>query len=611
MTHENTIKHAATERPQPVAVARGGSGLSALFAKLSIGQRVSGMAAVLLLLSILIGGFSAINIRSIGVEIEGLAERDLPLVELITEIEVKQLGQAIVYERSIRFGASMATSVRAEESFFEHKGEFIELSEEVGALIVRAEEMARQAIENAANAVEREEYKLILGGLEKTETAHKALEGQSLQIYQMLETGRVAGMAEAMQRTEDDIVALDREFLEMREQVEEFTAAALGQAQADGKKTLTMVLALSLVSILVGIAAAVFVIRGIVGPLASITNAMGGLARGDLNTEVEGGGRGDEIGAMARAVAVFKKNEIEKQEMMAARQVAEDAESEGRAKMLAELVSTFDASVGEVVSAVGEGAASMRSSAEAMSATASEASEKSTTVAAASEEASANVQTVASAAEQLTASIAEIGRQVSRSEEVSRSAVAEAGRMNDEVQGLAQAAQKIGEVVSLINDIAAQTNLLALNATIEAARAGDAGKGFAVVASEVKNLATQTGRATEEIAAQISGMQAATSLAVTAIGAIGERITEISEISGNVASAVEEQGAATQEIASNVQQASRGTQEVSDNISGVSAAAAETGQVAAQVLEAAGTMASQADMLRSKVEQFLDNVRSA
>ncbi|MHA1566710.1 MAG: methyl-accepting chemotaxis protein [Alphaproteobacteria bacterium] len=388
-------------------------------------------------------------------------------------------------------------------------------------------------------------------------------------------------------------------------------------AEADADEVMAASMAMRNQAILIGLVAlivltggGIMVARTITRPISGMTDAMTRLADGDNSADIPSLDRADEIGAMARTVEVFKKNAIEKIELEA-QQAAEQAEREKRAARLEEFVNAFDASVGEVVSAVSDGAANMRNSAEAMTATAQQASEKSSAVAAASEEASTNVQTVASAAEELTASITEISRQVSRSEEVSRTAVEESGRMNDEVQGLAQAAQKIGEVVNLINDIASQTNLLALNATIEAARAGEAGKGFAVVASEVKSLATQTGRATEEIATQISGMQAATSTAVTAIGAIGERIGDINEISSTIAAAVEEQGAATQEIALNVQQASQGTQEVNSNISGVSAAASETGQVASQVLEASSTMAGQADNLRTYVEQFLANVRSA
>ena len=286
-------------------------------------------------------------------------------------------------------------------------------------------------------------------------------------------------------------------------------------------------------------------------------------------------------------------------------------EREARQKVLTDLIAAFDKTSTSALAATTEASGQLEVTAQTMTATAEETSRQSTAVAAASEEASSNVQTVATAAEELSASIAEISRQVTQAATAAGKAVDDAKRTDDTVRGLAAAAQKIGDVVQLINDIASQTNLLALNATIEAARAGEAGKGFAVVASEVKSLANQTAKATEEIATQINAMQSVTSDAVTAIQGIGGRITEINEIATSIASAVEEQGAATQEIARNVQQAAAGTQEVSSNITGVTQAAGETGQGAAQVLEASRTVARQADELKAQIGDFLDKVKAA
>ena len=261
------------------------------------------------------------------------------------------------------------------------------------------------------------------------------------------------------------------------------------------------------------------------------------------------------------------------------------------------LADDFETNVKSVVDTVSAASTEMQATAQAMSATAEETNRQSTVVAAASEQATNNVQTVASAAEELSASVSEISNQVSQSTKIARAAVEKATGTNAQIQELATAAQKIDEVVKLISDIAAQTNLLALNATIEAARAGDAGKGFAVVASEVKSLANQTAQATDEIAAQISAVQSATTSSVSAIEEITKVIKEINEISNAVAAAVEEQGAATQEIARNVQEAATGTREVSSNISGVTQAASETGTSAQQVLEAAGELSRQSEGL--------------
>jgi methyl-accepting chemotaxis protein len=253
----------------------------------------------------------------------------------------------------------------------------------------------------------------------------------------------------------------------------------------------------------------------------------------------------------------------------------------------------------------------MRSTAESMSSVAEQASRQALAVSSASEQASSNVQTVATAAEELSASIGEISRQVMHAATISSRAVEDAQRTDETMRGLVEAATRIGDVVKLINDIASQTNLLALNATIEAARAGDAGKGFAVVATEVKTLASQTADATGEIDAQIREIQASTRRAVDSIAGIGGTIGEISRISTAIASAIEQQGAATNEIARNVQQAAAGTAEVSRNVSGVTEAAGETGNAATEVLGAASELSRQSAALHDRVEHFLAGIRVA
>ncbi|HEY1721714.1 MAG TPA: methyl-accepting chemotaxis protein [Magnetospirillaceae bacterium] len=394
----------------------------------------------------------------------------------------------------------------------------------------------------------------------------------------------------------------------------DFNAAA-GKAEADHgaavfASTRWIIIGAILVAALMSVALGFWLIRNVSAPIKTMTSVMGRLADHDLAVAITGIERQDEIGAMAKAVQVFKTNMVKGDELAAAQQ-ADQVAKEARAAKVNALTAAFDVSIGQVVQSVSSQSTQMESSAQSLSATAEEATKQSATVAAASEQASANVQTVASATEELSSSIAEISRQVAQSNRIAAGAVSEAEKANHMVQGLAEASLKIGAVVRLITDIANQTNLLALNATIEAARAGEAGKGFAVVAAEVKNLANQTAKATEEIGGQIAGVQAATKGAVDAIETIGKTIGEINSIASTIASAVEEQSAATKEIARNVEQAATGTQEVTSNITGVSQAANDTGSAATQVLASARELAQQSESLKSVVTDFLVNVKAA
>ena len=366
---------------------------------------------------------------------------------------------------------------------------------------------------------------------------------------------------------------------------------------------------------LVAVLLVILAIRAIFGRvitrrLTAMTTAMRGLAEGDHMVEIPVQAGADEIAEMAGAVEIFKRNAV-KTERLQVEQNAEQARKLQRQAAVEQHIASFEQGVRDTLDQLTSAAAEMRTTSQGMSATSDKTTARTTAVAGVVEEVSGNMQTVAAAAEELLSSVSEIGRQVDHSSKIAGQAVEEAGHTNATVLTLSQAAQKIGDVVKLITSIAEQTNLLALNATIESARAGEAGKGFAVVAAEVKTLANQTAKATEEIGAQVTSMQHATGDAVNAIGNITCTITTISEIAEAIAASVEAQGAATREIARNVQEAANGANAVSSNITGVNEAAHETGIVSGEVLASAEKLGRQAAALRADVDRFLANIRAA
>ncbi|HUI94371.1 MAG TPA: methyl-accepting chemotaxis protein [Xanthobacteraceae bacterium] len=364
-------------------------------------------------------------------------------------------------------------------------------------------------------------------------------------------------------------------------------------------------------AIVAGIGAIAFSFVGIVRPIGRITGAMGALAGGDTSADIPFAARRDEIGRMATAVVVFKDNMVKARALEAEAAAVKASNDRQRRADMQRLADQFQAAVGGIIETVSTASTDMEAAAGTLKKTAEMTQQLAGSGAAASKQASDNVQSVAAATEEITLSVNEISRQVQESSEIAADAVKQAQETDGRINDLSQAAGRIGDVVQLISEIASQTNLLALNATIEAARAGEAGRGFAVVATEVKALAAQTAKATEEISTQIAGMQSTTEASVAAMGAISATIGRISQITSAIAGAIHEQGAATQEISRNVQQAAIGTTQVASNIADVSRGAMETGSASTQVLSSAQSLSRESSRLKTEVDKFLATVRAA
>jgi len=606
---------------------------------LSIAAKITATVAFCLLALIGTNSFGIYQMQLVNHEIEGIADRDIPMTQLLQKVTVHQLEQAISYERAVRFGEEMAHLPAAGPAFKESLRDFAELSAKIDQELKLGTEQASAFMNAARKDAAKKEFEHVLGTLGDITRKHKIYEEHVADVAGMLTAGKLPEARELAAQVTVEEKHLNHSLEELLFEVSNFTAKATETAKAHEEFAIQTLTIASIVAVLLaGLIAGFIITRTIARPLRETVNALDALSAGDMTVAIEPRS-GDEIGRVARALKGFQTKLIEAKRIdaeaaenerqaaeaktkaaeetanaerkLAAEQAEQARVADQRAEHLAHITSEFDNQVNQVLGIFSSAATELDASAQSLTRTAEASTNLSADVANASNQASGNVQTVAAATEELASSIQEISRQVSESAKVSNTAVQEAERANGKVQSLAEAANKIGEVISLITDIASQTNLLALNATIEAARAGEAGKGFAVVATEVKSLADQTARATEEIGGQITAIQGATNEAVEAIDSIGKTIQMVDEISSSISAAVEEQGTATQDISHNVQQAATSTQEVDSGIISVREAADETGSAAKQVLATGQELNEQAVMLRTAVDDFLTKVKAA
>jgi methyl-accepting chemotaxis protein len=402
----------------------------------------------------------------------------------------------------------------------------------------------------------------------------------------------------------DDLTKVNDKLVQMRDQRSaEATALAEGTARSS---LIGLVVATALV-----LALAVWLVRtGVVRPVQTSLGVMGALGRGELDTDIPGVDRRDEVGSIAKALQTLR-GQLQDAERVRQQQAAREQQERATVERRAKLADAFVGRMQQMAAGFAQSSGEVADAAKNLSATAEETSRQAQAVAAAAEEAASNVQTVAASSEEMAASVNEINTKVTHSSRVADNAFREAEASNTRIAGLAAAAASIGDVVNLIKGIADQTNLLALNATIEAARAGEAGKGFAVVAAEVKQLASQTGRATEEIGSKVSEIQQASDGTVHSMTEIIRVIGNIKEIATAISAAVEQQGVATNEIARNCQQAATGASQVTQNIAGVGQAAEMTGSASTQLMTLSGGLSSQAIDLKQVVETFVRDLNAA
>ncbi len=575
----------------------------------SVAAKILSLVGFLCLGLALVSVVAIFQMHQIGKELANIAEKDIPLTEAISHVTNHQLEQAALVERIMRL--SGLRSEKEEAALVPLKATLRKLEDQVAEEILKAEELAEKALLNSDTEAEQAEFTMALEQLKRIEQEYAQYKSHLDEIMELIERGDFASANSLLVQLEEEQQRLDRELIALLEEIEHFTQTAALTAEAHEKQALRQITFTAIATFVICIIGSALFARLVISkPLNQVTDGLLELAQGNTDVEVHVRSR-DEIGKVARAFETFRDNTIEMKRLQEqAREEEKQAEidrRETRLRLADELEKLLMTSCNAVISAVRD----LETGADQLAQNSHETIERSHTVAAAAEQASACVQSVASASEELASSIQEISRQVTLANTSTTQTSEQAEDTGNTVSDLSASAEEINEVLKLISDIAAQTNLLALNATIEAARAGEAGKGFAVVASEVKALANQTGQATDQIGAQLSGVQSGATSCSGSILAVVRSMADIRDQISGIASAIEEQNAVTSEIAKNASDVAAGSQDISSNIAAVNKAAQTSGEKVEQVVIRVQDVSQQIGTIRDGLSDFLGHLRAA
>ncbi|MGV2977030.1 methyl-accepting chemotaxis protein [Roseibium alexandrii] len=575
----------------------------------TVATKILGLVAFLCAGLIVVAGVSVYQMSMIGKELTNIAEKDIPLTTAISHVTNHQLEQAALVERLMRLSGLEAGEEK--HAIGDVKSAILKLEVQVADEILKAEDLAKYALDNAASEIERTEFESALNQLKRIEAEYAQYKSHVDEVLHYIDAEDLAAAAAIVLTLEEEQERLDRELIALLQEIEQFTLAAAQAAEAHEKQAFQQIIWTAVISLGLCVTGSVLYARfGIAVPLKEVSNGLKSLANGDTDVSVKVRSR-DEIGAVAEAFEVFRQNTIEMQRLQTqAREEEERAveeRRETRLRLADELERVMMTSCSEVQSALQK----LSVHADDLAQMSSDTINRSHTVAAAAEQSTASVQSVASAAEELAASIQEIARQVTLANTSTDQTSKQAEASEETVSSLSAAASEINDVLKLITDIAGQTNLLALNATIEAARAGEAGKGFAVVASEVKALATQTGQATEQIGSQLTGVQSGAASCSVSIQDVVRSMTDVRDKIAGIASAIEEQDAVTSEIAKNASEVAHGSTDISENITQVNRSAEASGEKLKDVVGGVELVATQINTVQTSLDDFLGHLRAA